>query len=284
MRGELPVGYFKQNILTLNPWFEGHWINERFFKNKPTDQIELATEGRTFHVIDDECLAMTTNYLVNEFLGDDDRRVFQRMKMHTPKRYEIEGLGNWGIAEGTVFNNWEELNFDFREIAGTKGFEFAFGLDFGFTHDPTAFICSLYNLNTKELFIFDEHYQQGMLNIDIAAMIQAKNYHKAYIVADRAEQKSIAEIRRLGIRRMVESKKGPDSVRQGIQFLQQFKIYIHPSCVNAKLEFSNYIWKNDKTGKATNEPVDKWNHLIDGLRYSLELAKNTDKNAKYIGS
>lgn len=282
IRGILPPGYFKQHLITFNPWFESHWLNERFFKNIKINKKNLTEKGVDIQFKDDEVLAMTTNYIVNEFLGHDDLVVFEKMKEH-PRRYDVEGLGNWGIAEGLIFENWEELDFDYRKLSKLENFKSAFGLDFGYTNDPTALICALYNYELKEIYIYDEHYQRGMLNDEIAYMIKAKGYNKEYIVADCAEPKSIDEIRRLGVRRIIGSKKGNDTIRQGIQFLQQFKIYIHPDCVNTKLEFKNYIWGKDKSGKATNKPIDNWCHLIDALRYGMEIAKKNNKNVKFIG-
>lgn len=253
IRGELPPHLFKQHTLTFNPWNEKHWLKSRFFdaKNK-------------------NILALTTDYRCNEFLGEDDIALFEDMKKNNPRRYNVEGLGNWGIAEGVIFNNWEEKDFDYREVAKKQGIKSAFGLDFGYTNDPSALVCSLVDKENKEIYIFDEHYEKGMLNDEIANMIKNKGYAKEKIIADSSEQKSIEEIRREGITRIEPARKGPDSVTNGIQYLQQYKIYVHPRCQNMQLELYNYIWGEDKTGKKLNKPVDEYNHLIDALRYSLE--------------
>ena len=109
-----------------------------------------------------------------------------------------------------------------------------------------------------------------VLNNEIAEKIKSKGWAKELIVADSAEPKSIEELRRYGIRKVVKAEKGKDSVNAGIQFLQQFKIIIHPSCTNAINEFSNYVWDKDKDGTMLNKPADEFNHLIDALRYSME--------------
>lgn len=253
IRGELPPGYFKQITLTFNPWSERHWIKKRFFD-----------------VEDDNVFAITTNYLINEFLGDDDRQLFAHMKEHNPRRYKIEGLGEWGVADGTVFSNWYVHTFDVDEIRKRSGIKSAFGLDFGYTVDPTAMPASIIDLTNRELFIFDEIYEKGLLNNEIASKITEKGWSKEVIIADSAEPKSIDELRKYGIRRILKAEKGKDSVKAGIQFLQQFKIYILPSCSNAINEFSNYAWKIDKDGTKLNQPADEFNHLIDALRYSVE--------------
>jgi phage terminase large subunit len=253
IRGELPSGYFKQITLTFNPWNEKHWLKKRFFD-----------------VQQNNVLAMTTNYLCNEFLGADDRELFEWMKKHNPRRYKIEGLGEWGIAEGAIFTNWREFAFDKSEIVKRPGVKSAFGLDFGFTVDPTAFPASIVDPKNREIFIFDEIYEKGLLNNEIADAIKNKGYQKEIIIADAAEPKSIVELRKYGIRKIKAAEKGPDSVKAGIQFLQQFSIYIHPSCTNASMEFSNYVWDRNKEGQMINKPADEYNHLIDALRYSME--------------
>ena len=251
IRGELPKGYFKQLTLTLNPWSEKHWIKKRFFDNPDSDTLPLQT-----------------NYMCNEFLGKDDISIFEKMKEKNPRRYSIEGLGNWGIAEGLVFEKFESKNFDYLEIAKRESVKSFFGLDFGYTNDPTAFICGLADMETEEIFIFDEHYQKGMVNKEIANTIKYKGYAKETIYADSAEPKSIEEIRREGIRNIISAEKGKDSILNGIQFIQDFEIYVHPKCENTLIELSNYVWDN-KNGDVLNKPIDDYNHLMDAFRYGM---------------
>lgn len=255
IRGELPPGYFKQITLTFNPWSEKHWLKKRFFD-----------------VEDEDILAITTNYKCNEFLGDDDRLIFEKMKKNNPRRYKIEGLGEWGIAEGLVYENWEEKEFDYKEISNRKGVVSTFGLDFGYTNDPTAFIALLVDDINKEIYIFDEHYQKAMSNSMIAEMIKYKGYSKERIIADSAEPKSIDEIKRLGIPRIKAAQKGKDSILNGIQYIQDYKIYIHPKCKNTIVEISNYVW-DTKEGVVINKPIDDYNHLMDAKRYAMEKVK-----------
>ena len=252
IRGELPKGYFKQITLSFNPWSEKHWLKKRFFDAE-----------------DEDVLAITTNYACNEFLGEDDKKLFEKMKINNPRRYNIEGLGNWGIAEGLIYNNFEELDFDIEEIKKRKNIKSAFGLDFGYTNDATAFICSLIDLDNMEIFIFDEHYQKAMSNKMIADMIKYKGYAKERIVGDSSEPKSIDDIKRQGIYRIKGARKGKDSILNGIQYIQDFKIYVHPKCENTIIELSNYVW-DTKEGNVINKPIDDYNHLMDALRYSLE--------------
>ena len=119
IRGEVPEGYFKQATLTFNPWNEKHWIKKRFFD---TDNPDV--------------LAITTTYLCNEWLDESDRKLFEDMRERNPRRYQVAGLGNWGVVEGVVYEDWEEKRFEVPKFDNDH--VFVAGLDFGFTNDPSA--------------------------------------------------------------------------------------------------------------------------------------------------
>ena len=255
-RGEIPPPLYKQTTLTFNPWSETHWLKKRFFDN-PADNVS------TF----------TTNYMVNEWLDDTDRAVFERMKETNARKYAVAGLGEWGIAEGLVYENWEVKDFDVAKL-GTENkeqwkFRHFYGLDYGYTNDPTAFIAFAVNNADKELYIYDEHYQTRMLNSDIAEMIKAKGYAKEIIRADAAEPKSNDDLRRLGIQRIMPSVKGRDSIMHGIAEIQEYKIYVKPTCSNTIMELSSYCFAKDKDDRGLNKPEDMNNHLMDALRYGF---------------
>ena len=270
IRGQVPDGLFKQITLTFNPWNEHHWIKHRFFD----EQVGTDAEGnpiykeRQIKISDDgDILAMTTNYLCNEWLDESDRRLFIRMQETNPRRYNVAGLGNWGIVDGLIYENWKEEKFDLSII---KNCNSAFGLDFGYTNDPSAFFCGAIDTKNKKIYVFDEIYQKGMSNQAIYEAIQNLGYIKEKITADSAEPKSIDELRGLGIRKISSAKKGKDSINNGIQFIQDYEIIIHPRCVNFLTEISNYTWDEDKFGKKLNKPIDDFNHLMDAMRYALE--------------
>ena len=258
IRGELPDNYFKQFIITFNPWNEHHWLKKRFFDNP-----------------DENTLALTTTYRCNEWLGKDDIALFEQMKIRNPRRYRIEGEGEWGISEGLIYENFIEQEFDYREISKRKSARAVFGLDWGYSNDPTAFIAAIVDQDTKEIFIFDEHYQKAMVNSEIASMIKYKGYAKEQIIGDSAEPKSIEELKRAGILRIKGAAKGKDSILNGIQFIQDFKLIVHPKCENTIIELSNYCW-DTKDGIAINKPIDAYNHLMDALRYSMEQIKKKE--------
>lgn len=252
IRGQVPDGLFKQITLTLNPWNEHHWIKKRFFDQKS-----------------DDVLAMTTNYKCNEWLDKADLKVFETMKKQNPRRYQVAGLGDWGIVDGLVYENWREERFDIDVIRASIGIESSFGLDFGYTNDPSALFCGLINIKNKQLYVFDEMYKCGLSNKKIYETIEGMGYKKERITADSAEPKSIDELKSFGL--VVKgAKKGKDSLNHGIQYIQGFEIIIHPRCTNFITEISNYTWDKDKLGNKINKPIDDFNHLMDAMRYAIE--------------
>lgn len=252
IRGGVPEGLFKQITITFNPWNEHHWLKRRFFD----------AEG------DPDLLAITTNYTCNEWLDDSDIKLFEQMRLTNPRRYAVAGLGQWGVAEGLVFENWQVEDFE-KSALLTDDFKHLFGLDYGYTNDPTAFIAMAVNPTEKVIYIYDEMYEKRLLNSDIVAKIKTMGYSKERIVADSAEPKTNDTLRRDGLR-IVSSVKGADSVRAGIQQLQEYRFIVHPNCKNTVAELSNYTWQTDKEGKPTGYPKDSDNHLMDAMRYAMQ--------------
>ena len=249
IRGELPEGYFKRFTITFNPWNERHWLKSRFFDRES-----------------DDILALTTTYQCNEWLDDADRKLFEDMRLRNPRRYQVAGLGNWGVVDGLVYENWKEEVFTLSEV---RDCETVAGLDFGYTNDPTAFFLGFLNVELKKLYVWDEIYEKGLSNKRIFEGIQALGYSKERITADSAEPKSIDELKGYGLR-VSSAKKGKDSILNGIQWIQDLEIVIHPRCVNFLTEIGTYTWKEDRFGKKLNEPIDDSNHLMDAMRYALE--------------
>lgn len=250
-RGRLPEGLFKQTTLTFNPWSASHWLKKRFFDSSLPDSA-----------------VFSTNYKCNEFLDSTDLAVFKRMAKTNRRKYEVAGLGNWGISEGLVFENWETKipEIPENELYMWKNF---FGLDYGYSNDPTAFIAFKVNPVRREIFIFDEFYRKRMLNSDIAEEIIRRGYSKERIRADSAEPKSNDDLRRMGITRICPSQKGRDSILHGIAEINEYKIFVHPACVNCARELSTYVYEKKPSLSGQILPADHDNHLCDALRYAF---------------
>ena len=270
IRGITEGGLFKQITLTFNPWNEHHWIKRRFFDELKgyDDEGKPIYEERKGPVSEDgEIMAITTNYLINEWLDASDLKLFERMKRNNPRRYQVAGLGNWGIVEGLIYENWVERSFTLDEV---RGFKRRNGLDFGYTNDPSALFDGFIDFANHKIYVWDELYKKGMSNAAIRDEVVSMGLAKEKIIADSAEPKSIDELRQLGLRRIKGAKKGKDSILNGIQWIQQYQIIIHPRCVNFITEISNYTWDSDKFGRKINVPVDDFNHLMDAMRYAVE--------------
>lgn len=276
---------YQQIHIMFNPVSKSNWVYTTFFESE--------YKG---------ALVVKTTYRDNSFLPDDYIREIEQLKETDYSLWDIYANGKFASLDKRVFTNWQPMDFDINEVriekvkskidsARGKIIDFDIskhvndplyqhefknrkiyiGLDFGYTNDPSAFIVFMADRRTKEIWIYDEFYLAGLTNEDIYNQIRYKGYHKELIVADSAEPKSIEELRRLGLRRIKGARKGKDSIMNGIQYLQTYKIYIHPRCVNTIMEFENYTWQKDKrTGVYINKPIDNYCHLIDALRYGAE--------------
>lgn len=256
--------FFKQVTITFNPWNENHWLKAAFFDEK-------TQWGDT--------LALTTTFRVNEWLDAVDIKRYEDLYRTNPRRARIVCDGEWGIAEGLVFDNFEVRDFDVQRTIKRIG-STTHGMDYGFTNDPTTLVSSAVDIENKEIFIYDEHYETGMLTDEIFRMIEGKGLLKASITADNSEPRTTEELRMKGLRRLHKAVKKKDSIMHGIQFLQGFKVVIHPSCIKTIEEFNTYTFEQDKEGRWLNKPVDDNNHIIDALRYSMEryhLGEKKDK-------
>ena len=250
IRGELPPYLWKQWMITFNPWNEHHWLKKRFFdvKNDP------------------DILAITTNYKCNEWLDEADLRLFDNMKEKNPRRYQVASLGNWGIVDGLVYENWKEEKFTLDQVINCDSVN---GIDFGYTNDPAAVFIGFIDTENKKLYVWDEIYKKGLSNKKLYEEIENVHYQKKSFTADCAEPKSIDELRGYGLR-VEKSQKGKDSITHGIQYIQDFEIIIHPRCVNFITEIGNYTWDEDRLGNKINRPIDDFNHLMDAMRYAVE--------------
>lgn len=258
MRGILEdKNAYRQVILTFNPWSENHWLKSEFFDTK-----------------DEDVFTLTTTYKLNEWLDEQTIKRYEKLYKANPRRAKIVCDGEWGVSEGLVFENVEYRSLD-KDFLAKQNYELIVGLDFGFTHDPTALVVSWLDSENGVLYLIDEHYETGMHTNEIARMINSKGYSKSLIIADCAEDRLISELNNDYGLRIKKSRKGKSSINQGIDKLQSLKIICDTSLVSCKEEFYSYSYKFDKVmGKFTNIPEDKNNHLMDALRYSLQSASD----------
>lgn len=252
LRGNL--GCLKQIILTFNPISEQHWIKKVFFDD-PIDGV----------------FTLKTTYLDNAFIDDEYKMVMGNKKKTNLRYYNIYALGNWGTAEGLVFTNVVQRLIRADEIDDLLCVQ---GLDFGYTNDPSAFNQSYVDENNKRIYVYDGFHEKGMSNAQIADAIKDMLAHKRVTVADSSEPKSIDYIRAKGVR-IEAAMKGADSINAGIDFLSEYEIVVNAHLVEFMTEFNNYSWALDKNGKATNKPVDDFNHFMDSLRYAVERLRKS---------
>lgn len=251
------------------------FINEANNISWPTfQQLQMRTKVLTF--ID---YNPTANFWAHEYLLDKDTKVgyihstykdnpyvsqntidmLNRSKDIDPNFYKVYALGLVGSNEGVIFNNWS--------IIDTYDKPTVFGLDFGFTNDPSTCI-GVYKQG-GELWVDELFYGLGMTNADISNQLTANDIKMRYdeIFADSAEPKSIYELHARGWNcKPVE--KGADSIQKGIDLLKQYKLNITRRSTNLIKELRGYQWIKDKDGKYTNKPGGE-NHAIDALRYAV---------------
>lgn len=257
--------FYKQITVTFNPWSEHHWLKGAFFDE----------ETRFKDVFYD-----TTTFRDNEWLDDQDRERYLDLYRTNPRRARVVCDGEWGVAEGLVFEKYSVEAFDINTLINDVGIA-VHGMDYGFKNDPTTFVSSLLDLKNKKLYIYEELYRLHMTTEQIYQAVSDMGYQNTEITGDNAEPRLLAELKAKGLRKIKPSRKGKDSILHGINFLQGFEIIIHPKCEKTIEEFSSYSYQQDKDGNWLNKPEDRNNHIIDALRYSVEKysipAKQTNK-------
>lgn len=238
--------------LMFNPVSKANWVYKRFFENgTPEDTV-----------------IVHTTYKDNPYLPKEYIDSLLRLERTNPAYFKIYVLGDFATLDKLVFPVKTVRIISEDE---TKDLSFWIGMDFGYTNDPTAITWGYCDVINRKLFITGEYDKRGMTNDVIAQTLINLGLSKERIIADSAEPKSIAELKRLGINRIIAAVKGPDSVKNGIDRLQRYDIIIDERCTNTIEEFDNYTWiKDRKTGEYINEPIDTFNHHIDSIRYGTQ--------------
>lgn len=249
---QLSIRTSKFIYLDYNPSHE-FWVHTELMQDPDSDFIVLTYK-------DNEALSES---IVKEIEKAKEKA---KTSSYWDNWWKVYGLGEIGSLEGVIFSNWKQID-TIPEEARLLGY----GLDFGYSNDPTAII-EVYNYNNKRI-LNEICYKTGLVNSDIAKYL--KDSVIAY--ADSAEPKSIEEIRRTG-KFIKPVTKGADSINFGIQIMQDQEYLVTSNSVNLIKEFRYYSWDKDKSGKTLNKPIDNFNHAIDAIRYhemmNIGLAKN----------
>lgn len=251
LRGELPPGQFYQIKMTFNPVNKNHWIKKVFFD-----------------ISDENVLTHHSTYLDNRFIDAAYHARMERRKKVDPEGYRIYGLGEWGEIGGLILSNYIIEDFD----TSLDRFDYMVtAQDFGFHH---ANCIGEVGFKDGELYMCKELYEYEKDTAELIQLAAKKEFNKSLTMwCDSAEPDRIKMWRKAGYKAM-PVKKEPNSVKAQIDYLQQHRIHIHPSCVNTIKEIQQWKWhKDEKTGEYTDEPVPIMDDAMAMLRYSIEMER-----------
>lgn len=228
--------------IDFNPVCE-FWAHDKY-KNKPGTDFIIVT------------------YKDNEACPKAAIEEIERYKETDPEWYKVYGLGLVGdLFKGKIFKNWQIID-EFPDV------DYWFGLDFGFSNDPTAILRTC--KRNDDIYVDEVLYRTELTNSDIAKALKTYGYAGQIVICDSAEPKSIQELKLLGINAIAADKK-PGSIMEGIDFLKRHNVLLTRNSSNILTEYKHYSWIKDKNGKFINKPEDMFNHGIDALRYAYSL-------------
>jgi phage terminase large subunit len=244
---QLSLRTTEKMILDFNPSDVLHWIYS-----------DICTR--------DDCDTFITTFEDNAFLDPEIKKEILRMKEKDADRWRVYGLGERAtFKEGQIFDNWQWI--DYKEFLDKEHCEVAYGLDFGFSNDPTTII-EVRRKNDK-LYVHELLFRKGLTNQDIFEEIKKLGLEEEIIICDSAEPKSIEELRRLGAY-CKPSQKGKGSVLNGIQVIKEYSVYASKQSKNLLQEYQYYIWDSNRDGKSINKiKQNGMDHLMDALRYGV---------------
>ena len=231
--------------LTFNPITSESWIHEYFFKSNEYEAFKLCT-----------------TYKDNHFSPPEMARQFEILRTKKPDEYKVYALGEWGkLKQGLVFPEYQIIQ-DFPMDCSKWGY----GLDWGFYPDPTALIkCGIKH---GALILDEVIYENNHTSGSRAETMKARGVLTTHKIIADPNPEATAEMKTQGYYNIVPAKKGPGSVKAGIDHMKEFSIMLTARSVNLKKEFDNYAWQiNKHSEEPTGEPIDDWNHGIDAGRY-----------------
>lgn len=244
-------------------WLDWNPTNEFWFY---TDILPHRTEDLDF---------ITLTYKDNEALSPDIVKSIEA-RQHNANWWKVYGLGQLGDVEGKIYSDWSIID----EIPHEARLE-RMGLDFGYAVDP-AVLVAVYYYNGG--YIVDELlHRKGLSNRQIADFINNSAYPNALVIADSAEPKSIAELQEYGVQ-VIGANKGPGSVNQGIQWVQDQRMSMTKRSTNVIKSFRNYMWRTDRDGKILNIPDHAFSDAMDATRYALETLRPNEEEDEEVTS
>ena len=240
----------QQIIMSWNPISINSWLYDFAELNPPENSRKI------FSTFKD-----------NPFLSKEYIEAMEDMRVRNPAKARIYYYGQYGVnPEGLVIQNWRTEEFDPMQLA-SLGYEHRVGMDLGWV-DKSAIIDSLYDRQNKTIYVFDEFYKSGCQLSELADQIKKMGLQKCKIYVDAAEPRSISFFRQDGIN-ATACKKGADSVKAGLMFLQDNLIIVHPKCKNFIMELENFSYVKSKlTGEWTEDTTHEWSHAVDACRYA----------------
>lgn len=255
LRGELPDGLFYKFFFSYNPpKRKQSWVNKKY------ESAFIPANTFVHH----------STYLDNPHISKQFIEEAEAMKARNLMRYRWE-YGGEAIGSGVVpFSNLTFRTITDEEVARFDNIRQ--GVDFGYATDPLAFVRWHYDKTRRKLYLIDELYGVKLSNRQLAEWVMSQGYHTKEIIADSAEPKSIAELRSMGLSRIIGAKKGPDSVEFGERWLDDLdEIIIDPKRTpHTAKEFEDIDYMTDRDGSPKPKLEDKNNHAIDSTRYAME--------------
>lgn len=248
-------------ILILNPTTKEHFIYKRFFEDRGVQEGSNITKDNTTYI--------HTTYIDNiDNLSKSYIDQIAQMRERRPDKYKQQMLGAWlNKAEGVIFSNWTIGDFKKYSVS-------VWGQDYGFAADPSTLVEVNINTSTKTIYLKECFYLPRLTTSQIAELNQ-KHAKDGLIVADSAEPRLITELKRHC--NVKPSIKGQGSVTYGISLLQDYDLVVSPDSTNLIKELNNYCWLERKS----NTPIDKYNHLIDAVRYAVGYQLQNPNRGKY---
>ena len=256
------LGKHNRVILILNPATKEHWIYKRFFEDKGIQESVNTTKDNVTYI--------HTTYKDNiENLSESYLNQIENIKQRRPQKYKTQIMGGWlDKAEGVIFTNWTIGKFKKVGVS-------VFGQDYGFASDENSLCETNIDTTNKIIYLKECFYLKGLTTTEIASL-NIKHAGENLIVGDSAEKRLIYELKQKGCN-IVESIKGAGSITYGISLLQDYDLVIDEQSINLIKELNNYSWLEKKS----KTPIDRWNHCLDGIRYSVSYQLQNPNRGKY---